>query len=449
MTKGSAVYFHNERLVNLLQEHGYHVTFICTPGAASRYPAIPGCVYVESDLQLKGGLFVEKIVSATRYARKLYFSRDPRNFRRNFSAELRTFSWYKFISFFLASLFGWFHWLTRGAYFVESKMLYTFLESQIVNKASFDVLLIGGMGLKNSIADGYITFVARKCGIRTINAIINYDALTAKGFRGCPVENLVVWGRRMFQDAIELHAIPRDRVHELGSLRYNLVRTIDDRGAFFKEQRLNCSNKTIFFCGSAYPPHYIEMLKIYDLIKEELAEIQMVIRPYPSKGFVESAFMEYLQELIRVRDGIIINNSMPNRTENANNEFLTLDDVTYWNFVRYSDVVVNFYSSVTIDSLIFEKPIICLDYSPDTEVSHGRGTFSNLASLYIHHHRCSEYDVVRYAQSRESFISHLRNILGSSFQPPDYKKFKLDECGPVGQEVVFKFLDLLDDRGKY
>lgn len=444
LTKGSAVVFHRKEFVNLLQKYGYEVTFVCAQGAHTSLRKMKDCRYVDYDLELKCGFFRYGLISICRYIRAIYPSASPQNSRRNGIIQLIPFQARKLVKLMLGSLCARRKYLVLAFMKLEQFLVRGSLLACTPDAWNYDVLLAGGLGQKNSITDGFATIFARSRCIRVVNVVINYDALTAKGFRGCDLDSVIVWGESMRQDLIRMHCLRPEIIHKIGSLRYQFVQAHISRSDFLREKGLSEDSRIVYYCTSIYPVHTLEVLRAYDELLPQHPELKLVIRFYPGKQFLESTFLHYLQDLLKTRPGVMLDYSMKSLVENDSKEFLELIDQDYWYYLKYADVVINYYSSVTIDSLVFAKSSICIDYYPEDVPFIGGKIACGLDNLYIHHVRAKSYNVTRYAQSRDDLRRFIEASLQKMCAPAALEAIIFDERGPITEDFSEKLLNVLN-----
>lgn len=443
MTKGTASVFHRKPFVDMLRQGGYDITFVCAQGAQPSLRKMAGCNYVDYDLRLKHSWWCAGLLSVSRYVRMLYPASIQEHSRRNAVISLVPFSAKKMLGFLVGSFVARSKWLV----FLLMKLEQWIVRDKIcpVDPESwlYDVLIVGGIGQKNSRDDGYVTIYARSNGIRVVNVVANYDALTAKGFRGCDVDDVVVWGAAMEKDLVRLHGVDSSHVHRLGSPRYQYAQAPMSRQAFFESKGLPHGSKIVYYCASVFPVHTLEVLRAYDELLPHNPNIRLVIRLYPSKPFLDSTFCHYLSSLVDQRDGVSFDHPMQAASATRDGEFLEVLDYDYWHYLRHADVVINYYSSVSIDALVFSKDCVCLNYYPETIPFMSSDIARNLERIYIHHERSKMHGVIRYADSLEALKRLISERLGVPCDPETLASLIKDERGPIDEDYSKKFLSLL------
>ena len=151
-----------------------------------------------------------------------------------------------------------------------------------------------GIGTHGSDLENILNYWARRHGISVVHLVGNYDHLTSKGYRGGPIDHLLVWGPAMRDDAIFYQGIAPEKIRMVGSIRYNAVhREIRlSREEFFSACGLDPAKKTILFAGPLGEYHYFEMFRAFEKLLKNDDRYQMICRIYPDKFLMASAYFK-------------------------------------------------------------------------------------------------------------------------------------------------------------
>jgi hypothetical protein len=223
-----------------------------------------------------------------------------------------------------------------------------------------------------------------------------------------------VWGPNMRDDAVRLHGIPPERITMVGSIRYNgIPRVLEpDKKAFVRSLGLNPDQKIILFAGFMLEFHYFEMLELYDSLRRQGEPWQLILRVYPSKGFMGSVYMKPLLHYARSLPGVYVSLGDPHaRAGVRDREVLQIEERELWNALNCCDVLVNQFSTISLEGCIFDKPVINMWYFQRASKAMGRAPVFTDYSLSFHNRRIVSYGGIRTAQGRKELVALIRDAL--------------------------------------
>ncbi len=132
----------------------------------------------------------------------------------------------------------------------------------------------------------------RSLGIPTIIMIASWDHLAGKGLLSTIPDRIFVWNHRQVWEAQGYHAMPANRLVEIGSPAFDWVLNGDyrqERAYFCRQARLDPERPFILWAASA-PGNCLDEPKVVHTIMEEMRKhpalngYQVLIRPHPSKN---------------------------------------------------------------------------------------------------------------------------------------------------------------------
>ncbi len=434
--KGSTNHLHRQEVVDALNRHGVEVTFWVRDDYLPLVEKMSGCRYLPCHFGAETG-WKARICQLLEHIRGLYPSQDLgrraafRLANRDSRGLLRR---------------GWNRGLRFLARFRGVVSLCMRLERGLrqtkgvggIDASSVDQLLCLGIGTINSEWEGLLTLWAREHGLPVVHIVGNYDNLSSKGFRGVSVDRLLVWGPNMRDDAIRLHGIPSDRITMVGSIRYNGISRVlePDRKAFVRSLGLDPERKTILFAGFMLEFHYFEMLELYDSLRQQGEPWQLIVRVYPSKGFMNSVYMKPLLHYARSLPGVYVSLGDPHaRAGVRDREVLQIEERELWNALNCCDVLVNQFSTISLEGCLFDKPVVNMWYFQRASKAMGRPPVFTDYSLNFHNRRIVSYGAIRTARSRKELVERIREALA-----------RPDELSSQRRETVRLECGVLDGR---
>lgn len=324
-------------------------------------------------------------------------------------------------------------WIMRATVSLEGLIYGLIDKAEDLKGLKVDKLLMLGVGTSSDPATTRLSWWAIRNKIQVIHFVGNYDGLSSKGYRGFPIAHLAVWGEQMKRDAIDRHDVPETGITMIGALRYNLISTSEtrDRNAFFKRMGLDFAAATIVFAGSSYDFHYFEMLGAFKQLKQILGrKLQLIIRIYPDKNILDSAYIEVLMDYAGRCDDIWISVGDPKFKQRAGREeVLQIEESDLWNILEFADVVVNIYSTLTLEACMFDKPVINMWYFHEAARALKQPIYFPYP-LAQHIRRVEASGAVTTATSRKELIEQLRDSIKNPDRHSTARKNLVKvECG--------------------
>jgi hypothetical protein len=268
----------------------------------------------------------------------------------------------------------------------------------------------------------------------------NWDTFTSKGYPGAPVDTCLVWGSVMHRDAVKMHDIPASAVEEIGCLRYDRLKdtVIETKEEFFARIGLDVNRATIMYAGPLSADQYFEMLAAFEEMNSEGHELQMIFRVYPHKNFMHAPYARPLIQYARSLPGIHVSLGDPDYRIGRRNEAVpNIEQFELWHSLAYSDVVVNYFSTIALESCFFDKPVISLAYRPQKDYGWiNPPKYANHPGL-THNKRLRDYGAVRMVLSREELkIKIIESIANPGKDSEARKKAVRLELGNLDGQVA-------------
>lgn len=338
----------------------------------------------------------------------------------------------------IARQVGRYQWVSRLIVKIEEQLMRG-VGVEELDHTKIDQMLLLGIGTHGSESEATLTFWARRLGITVVHMIANYDHLTSKGYRGVPVDHLLVWGAQMNEDAVELHGIERERVTPIGSVRYNLAfaQKHIGRNQFLRKIGLDPSKKTILFAGGMAEFHYFEMIQLFEELKEKDSEYQLIMRLYPDKSFMRGPHIKPLIFFCINTPGVYASIADPNYAFGIiDQEVPQIEEDELIHALEHSDVVINLLSTIALEACIYDKPIIYMLYYPMSGYAWRKPPEYIDYTKLLHNRRMVDYDLAEIARSREELI----NAIEYSIENPKARQGQR-------KRAVLREIGELDGRG--
>lgn len=431
--KGSTNHLHRRDVVEAFRDSGTQIKFLVREDYIDILKRLDGCEYASVSFKESSGRGMH-LKFACEYIRHLYPIQDPGR-----KAYFKLISKYKKSRRFLISdlvykFLGRFQTVVRALVLLEE-----FLASrdtvQGIDPDAIDQLLLLGIGTVSSELEGHMVWWARQYGVPIVNLIANYDNLTSKGFRGVPVQRLLVWGPNMRDDAICYHGIGAEKITEVGSLRYNTnLKLLDtDRREFLVSLGLDPNKKTILFAGFFFEYHYFEMMAVYRKLLADGVECQLIMRVYPNKVLMSSVFMTPLLEYIERMPGVYLSVGDPNyKKGEPGKSVLQIEEYELWNSLNACDCVINIFSTISLEACIFDTPAINMYYFQEPFAGLARAPLYYDYEQLFHSRRLVSYGAITTTRSRGELIAAIVDSLEEPSRLQQERETTVElECGSL------------------
>lgn len=217
---------------------------------------------------------------------------------------------------------------------------------------------------------------AKERGVRIIGMVRSWDNITSKGLNRIVPDKLIVNTESIKAEAIKHNDIEEKNIFVVGVPHYDdyLSGIRSSRQSVLQKLGLDINKKTIFFAPPA--DMYSENNPVsMQVIKElsRLADSQILIRLY----IVDSVNLGGLQP---VPNKIAIDD--PGTSGDFTSADLTAGDSHLADLLYHSDVVVAFASTLAVDAVVFNKPVVFIGFDGDE-----RPYWKSLRRFYDYDHQ--------------------------------------------------------------
>lgn len=210
-------------------------------------------------------------------------------------------------------------------------------------------------------------YAAHKQNIKTASFIFSWDNLASKGRMAGSFDQYLVWSELMKNELLHFYtSIKESQVDVVGTPQfepYILNRYGFDKLTFFSKFNLDLNKKTILFsCGdvstSPNDSTYIQAIAEIICTGKLGEEVNFLVRTSPAET------PERFNKLAKKYPWIKWNypkwiQSRSNHQENWSQRIPTVEDVSDLKSVlQYCDVCVNMLSTMSLDAMLFDKPVI-------------------------------------------------------------------------------------------
>ncbi len=211
---------------------------------------------------------------------------------------------------------------------------------------------------------------AKKLGLKTVAINFSWDNITSNAKFIRPTDYLVTWNKVNKREAMELHGYSDKEVFVSGISRFDSYFTKNKkelgRTEFLKSKNLNPNNKTLLFAtmhASVFPFNPVVLKTILELRGsaqgQYFRDLNIFVRVHPIESIAR--YSDFLNANIPNFHIELSGNQIKADTAKGQKVEMKEDDLlNAKQTLQYSDVVVTPFSTMTLEALIFDKPVINL-----------------------------------------------------------------------------------------
>ncbi len=297
--------------------------------------------------------------------------------------------------------------LQRGIDALEA-LLTPPLARQVLKKYSPSLIFYTNLYASNPC----IELAAQKALIRTVCLIHSWDNPTTKGPFPVTPDKLIVWNRILRDEVVSFHHYPAENIFLSGIPQFDLYLDTANflpKEEFFRKLGLSPDKKLLTYTtGSTIMfPFEDEIVEILVKAVQERAfrePVQLLIRPHPKDS---------LELYSRFEDvpGVVI--QRPGRPSQAADKWNPTNEDMYAlaELMKYSDVVINIASTITLDAAAFDTPVVNVSFDGYQRLPFWKS--SRRIYTYEHYRNIVKTGGVRIAETREELVEHINSYLAN------------------------------------
>jgi hypothetical protein len=323
----------------------------------------------------------------------------------------------------------------------EAVLYKTHEHDQDLKSQAVDCVLTPGFGSYGFQHEGLFAREAQALGLPVISAITNYDNVVNRGFRSFMPDKLAVWSRLMADETVRLQRIPAARIEITGPVQYDrYFRALPlSREEFLQSKGLDPTKQTIFYAGGVNVSRYYEIFQLLADMNRARGESRcnLVIRPWPHPKVLRAPEWSFLEERLSQTEGVYASNPLrfssdtlevdSNRSDvNADTD---LDELAC--LFKYSDVLINHFSTVSLEAAICDLPAIHVGYD-DYTFGYKFNTTATFQRRQSHNLRKLRLEAARVAEDQNQLIEYINLYLADPcLDRAQRYDYALSECGPL------------------
>ena len=258
--------------------------------------------------------------------------------------------------------------------------------------------------------------LAKKHNIPTIAYVPSWDNITSKWGIPAKIDRLLVWNQNMKNEAIEFLNYDEDEVMICGIPQYDMyynMQNITSNEKFRSYYNIDDDKKIILYATGTQEltdaePHIIDLI-VNAIEKNKLNHpCHLLVRLHPRRSI--DAFLKF-------KNNSYVTLQTPGRlsTEFSDSGYKWKAEIEDYellaNTIINSDLTVTVTSTVTIESCIFDTPVINVGFDGNQNFPYSRSVKRHFE--YSHYHNISLLDGVQKANNENELIAFLNIYLDS------------------------------------
>ncbi len=257
---------------------------------------------------------------------------------------------------------------------IESAVLPGNFHTSIFKKYRPSLLILGSIGVFP--ADALLIREAAAHHVKTISVVTSWDHTSAKGISGASQpERVIAMNNIIRKELIDYHDVKDEKIFVGGVPQFDhyFKPLKETKEEFCRRLSLSTSKKTILFATaspSLYCQNSLVLKAIVDAVLQNkiIHDIQIIVRLHPiylanmsnlpikKKRDFKSDFKE--MEALQDRYSTLVHLDIPQTTGDELFDIKAEDAFHLASMLKYSDIMINFFSTLMIEAAIFDLPII-------------------------------------------------------------------------------------------
>lgn len=343
----------------------------------------------------------------------------------------------------------------RMAAWLESMAPVPNVHASDLKEQSIEGLVIPGMGSRGFHFECLFAREAARIGLPVVSAIINYDNLSSRGFRGFMPDRVAVWSKLMADEAIEIQRIPASKIEITGPVKFDeYFRPLPvERSEFISQMGLDPSRKTIFYAGGVNLKRCFMIYNLFiDPNKVGDDAPNVVFRPYPHPKVLDSPEWEVLENLLLQSERVYVSvpayRSIKFLRELAGKVRSALgsdvDELPC--LLKYCDVMINEFSTISLEAAICDLPTVHIAFDKNTFGLQDKMSMEYTCSLH-HNQRRLRLLAAKVAEDEAQLVEAVYEYLDKPELDRDARHaYALSECEYLDGKASERLASLVASR---
>lgn len=272
-----------------------------------------------------------------------------------------------------------------------------------------------------------LVLAAKKCQLKTASFIFSWDNLASKGRMAAAFDYYLVWSDLMKKELLQFYTnVKSESIHVVGTPQfepYVLDRYKSSKADFYQMFDLDASKKTICFsCGdistSKNDELYITTIANF-ILKNEIEDVNFIVRTSPAED--PKRFNQFVTDFPFIKWNYPKwNLSRQGHQEQWSQRIPSVQDVIELRaLLEYSDLNINMLSTMSLDFILFDKPVINTVFG-----NASNGLYDDQRFLeYVHIKHVVDSKATRIAKNENELLQAIKICLAQPFLDQEHRQY--------------------------
>jgi hypothetical protein len=288
---------------------------------------------------------------------------------------------------------------------------------------------------------------AKQHGVKSCAYILSWDNPTTKGPFPVQPDYAIVWNNIMRDEMLKFHEFPADRLFVSGPPQFDIYTEAEAytrRDEFFARWKLDPSKKLITYTTGTvgmFPFEHETVELLYNKVRSGAFKqpCQLMVRLHPKDIYEPYKQFENKPDLVL---------QLPGRRGKTNDSWNPTREDMYGlgETMKFSDVVVNIASTITIDAACFDTPVVNLAFDGFRKLPPDKSS----ARIYgfNHYKKIVETGGITIANDIEETVQQIQRYLDNpKLEAEGRAKIRDEQCyhfdGKAGERIGRFLIDVL------
>lgn len=221
-------------------------------------------------------------------------------------------------------------------------------------------------------------YAAKQEGMTTLIHLLSWDNITSKGIFPVIPNHFIVWGKVMYQELKEYYKVKENQVQICGVPHFDhhiKVKQQPGYKSLVKKLSLDSDLPYLFVAMSSprFAPHEIDIVEwLAKAIHEDVfgKDLQLIVRPHPQNVQGALSDQKWIARLDRLQ-GKRVAVDYPQLVQSKVRWSMRKSDMDHLsNLLIGCSICINSGSTVSIDALIMDKPVILTSFDGDRQLNY-------------------------------------------------------------------------------
>ena len=301
--------------------------------------------------------------------------------------------------------------------------------------------------------------VSKRAGITTVTQLLSWDNITCKGRFPAISDYFISWGKIMSDELSEYYKIDGDKIFTTGVPHFDKSKELanpDKRKKYISSLGLD-PNKPYLLFGMSSPYFAPREIDIVERVADHIGRgiygegMQLIVRPHPQNVQGEMSDESWLPRLEKIKSSRVGIDYPITEKSNLPWNMSEEDLEKLANLISGCSILLNSGSTISIEGLIHEKPVILTLFDGDANVrehnsarrlrnfDHLRKITNTRALKVVYHYEELKKAILKYLEHPETNKKERETAL-------------MQECGKVDggstHRVAMAFKQILETVGR-